>query len=979
SSGLPVSFAVASGPGTIVGGTNLSFTATGTVLVVASQGGDAIYNPAPNVTNSVSVGRIGQMITFLPIASQPVTGRVGLAATASSGLPVSFAVASGPGVISGGMNLTFTATGTVRVVASQGGDATYNPAPNTTNAVAVDRVSQTITFPTIPAQVVTSQVGLAVTASSGLPVSFAVASGPGTIVGGTKLAFSATGIVCVVASQSGNSMWEAAASVTNAVSVMNPPAGEIWLVQTNVVVNEDVVNVELRVVRTNGNYGVVSVDYTNRPVTASAGLDYGVVAGRLTWADGDASDKIITIPVVDDSVDEPDEVFEVVLTNAVGTVILGTNVASVTIVDNDDPPAGVIQFAVTSTEVGEAGGSVTLNVVRTGGSYGVASVEYGSEDGTATAGLDYEDIRGVLNWPDGDTSERIITIKISDDLMDEPNETFSVKLWNAVGVELGNRDTAAVTIVDNDNNPEPGTVQFSPSSYSVNEDAGTVTLTVTRTGGSFGSASVDYTTSDGTASTGSDYTSRSGSLSWSDGDTSSKTITVSITDDILDENNETFTVTLSNAVGAGLGSPSSATVMIVDNNEYAEADLEVSDLKFEPVNLWAGDHPAMISFDLVNEGPEDIVSPETQLEINFYLSSNTTFGDEDDIAIGTTTEDITLSAGTQTTIRDPGRAHNTDVTIPEGTSGDYYVFVSVGYVSPSHWVDPDGAYAMRDGPINVRIHPVVNDYDGDEVSDMMVYDEASGKWAIRLSESGEWVQFVFGGPGYETVPGDYDGDCKVDPAIHQRKGYQWYIMLSGMEYAAISFDFGGEGETKGAVGDYNGDGRADPGLYEEGSGRWYVLLPNTEHGNYEVASVVFGGLGYTPVAGDYDGDGCTDPAVYEEATGEWRVMLSDKGYRVVAMVLGGPGYRAVVGDYDGDGKSDPAIVSASGGWYYRLSSHGYSLSGPDAFGVTGKPVVGDFDGDGKADPAIMDSSGNWYFWLSGSFYTRDGPYALILP
>jgi hypothetical protein len=309
---------------------------------------------------------------------------------------------------------------------------------------------------------------------------------------------------------------------------------------------------------------------------------------------------------------------------------------------------------------------------------------------------------------------------------------------------------------------------------------------VTRTGGSSGPATVEYTTADGTASAGNDYTSKSGTLSWPDGDASSKTITVSITDDSLDEADETFTVTLRNAVGANLGSPISATVTIVDNDEPSpyQADLEVSGLKLEPGNLWAGDHPAMISFDLVNDGPRDIVSPDTQLLISFSLSSNTVFGDEDDIAIGTKTNDLALPAGSQTTIRYPGRAHNPDVTIPEGLTGDFYVFVNVQLKSQSGLIDPDGAYAMRDGPIQVRIQPsdeddidikhrgVVNDFDGDEQSDPMAYNESSGEWAIWLSAYEEWVRFTFGGSDYETVPGDYDNDCLTDPAVHQRKGSQ---------------------------------------------------------------------------------------------------------------------------------------------------------------------------------------------------------------
>lgn len=113
----------------------------------------------------------------------------------------------------------------------------------------------------------------------------------------------------------------------------------------------------------------------------------------------------------------------------------------------------------------------------------------------------------------------------------------------------------------------PGSIQLSASTYSVAENGGTVTITVTRTGGSSGAVGISYATSNGTATAGSDYTSASGNLSWADGDTANKTFVVSITDDGTVEGNETFTASLSGPTGgATLGSPASATVTITDND-----------------------------------------------------------------------------------------------------------------------------------------------------------------------------------------------------------------------------------------------------------------------------------------------------------------------------------------------------------------------------------------------------------------------------
>ena len=112
----------------------------------------------------------------------------------------------------------------------------------------------------------------------------------------------------------------------------------------------------------------------------------------------------------------------------------------------------------------------------------------------------------------------------------------------------------------------PGTLALSLSSYSVNEAAGTITVTVNRTGGTDGQVTVDYTTSSGTAIEGTDFTDATGMLTWLDGDAAPKTFNVPITNDPIFEGNETFNVTLSNPTGnASLGT-SAAIVTILDDD-----------------------------------------------------------------------------------------------------------------------------------------------------------------------------------------------------------------------------------------------------------------------------------------------------------------------------------------------------------------------------------------------------------------------------
>jgi len=124
-----------------------------------------------------------------------------------------------------------------------------------------------------------------------------------------------------------------------------------------------------------------------------------------------------------------------------------------------------------------------------------------------------------------------------------------------------------------------GTLQFSSTTYSVTENGGQATITVTRAGGNNGTISANYATTDDTATAGNDYTQTTGTLYWSDGDSADKTITITITDDGDSEGNETFTITLTDPIsGENLDN---ATVTISDNdttlvtlNEFTAMALE---------------------------------------------------------------------------------------------------------------------------------------------------------------------------------------------------------------------------------------------------------------------------------------------------------------------------------------------------------------------------------------------------------------------
>ena len=123
--------------------------------------------------------------------------------------------------------------------------------------------------------------------------------------------------------------------------------------------------------------------------------------------------------------------------------------------------AGVRQHPV-QDEVGEAGGTITITATRTGGSDGAVSVTVSTADGSALAPDDYLAVAGgILSWADGDTAPKSIDVTIVNDLLDEPDETFTVTISGPQGgAVLGSPATATITILDDDSGSVNTTVEI---------------------------------------------------------------------------------------------------------------------------------------------------------------------------------------------------------------------------------------------------------------------------------------------------------------------------------------------------------------------------------------------------------------------------------------------------------------------------------------------------------------------------------------
>jgi parallel beta-helix repeat protein len=368
----------------------------------------------------------------------------------------------------------------------------------------------------------------------------------------------------------------ASTTVTILANDATTSAGTLQLNVSTLNAPESTGSITVWVNRLNGSSGPVSVSFATVNGSALSGSDYTGRTGILSWVDGETTGKGITIAVTNDTAVESNESFTISLNTPTGGATLGSPVSTtVTIQDNDAAStAGALRFSTSAVSVAENGGSVTLTVHRVNGSSGAVSVAWNPINGTAVAGFDYVYSNGTLSWAAGDIAPKTITLPIINDTTVEGSQTFSVALASPTnGATLGSPISVTVTILDDDTAPTtPGTLQFTATTASVSESGGSVSLSISRTGGSSGAISVSYAASNGTALAGSDFTAQSGTLSWAAGDTANKTISIPVINDTVVENAETFRVAISNPLGGStLGTATSVTITIQDNDTVTSA------------------------------------------------------------------------------------------------------------------------------------------------------------------------------------------------------------------------------------------------------------------------------------------------------------------------------------------------------------------------------------------------------------------------
>ncbi len=355
-----------------------------------------------------------------------------------------------------------------------------------------------------------------------------------------------------------------------------------------------------------------TVDYATASGTATT-ADYPVTSGTLTFAPGEAT-KTVTPLTTEDTLDEADELFYLNLSNASGSATITDTQGVATIVDDDAEPS----FSINNVSATE-GNNLNFTVTKSGSTSLSFSVNYATANGSAGAG-DYTAKSGTLTFAAGETT-KTVTIATTGDTTDEANETLNLNLSGATGGSTISDGQGVGTINDNDAGPA-----FSVNDVSVTE-GGNLTFTVTKSGTTTQSYSVNYATANGSAETG-DYTAKSGTLTFGASETS-KTVSVPTAGDTTDEANETVNLNLSGA-SAGSSISDSQGVGTINNNDatpsFSINDVSATEggnLTFTVTTSGATERSFDVTYDAQNGSATAADYTDTSGTLNFGSGTTT--------------------------------------------------------------------------------------------------------------------------------------------------------------------------------------------------------------------------------------------------------------------------------------------------------------------------------------------------------------------
>ena len=354
-------------------------------------------------------------------------------------------------------------------------------------------------------------------------------------------------------------------SVLTIIDTATSP-GYLSFASTNFSANESAGTADLTVTRTNGSSGSVTISYTTTPGTALPGVNYVASSGSgtLTLADGIIS-GVIPITLVQNSLVQPPVSFTVALSNPTGGAVLIDPTNTTVTISSDN--FGVA-FLNATNYVNETNSSVYVSVERIGDASLPFTVNFATANGTARAGVNYQETTGTLSFGSGQTLEAIQVPLYNDN--DTSNLMFSVALSGPTAGAQVAIPTNTVVVLQ----PSQAGLSFTSSTNEIAKNNDDILIAVVCSNPSIEPVpstnvpplSVKFSTADGTATAGIDYAATNGTLIFTNG-LATNYFAVPIINNSLPEGNRTFSVNLSSPTAPGkLVSPSTQVVTILDDN-----------------------------------------------------------------------------------------------------------------------------------------------------------------------------------------------------------------------------------------------------------------------------------------------------------------------------------------------------------------------------------------------------------------------------
>ena len=458
------------------------------------------------------------------------------------------------------------------------------------------------------------------------------------------------------------------------------------------------------------------------------------------------------------------------------------DIPSVTVtIDEDDSST----LSVSAARAAEDAGYVVFEVDISPANDQEVTVNYATSDGTATAGQDYTAANGTLTFPANSAASQSIRVAVTDDEMDEDDETFTLTLSQASMAALaGGGETLAATGTITDNDDPQVTVSFGDSSYTVTEgDA--VEVTVTLSADPEREVTIPINETENGASSD-DYSVAPRSLSFASGETS-KSFTFTANDDRIDDDGESVDLAfgaLPDGVSAG-GLTPSATVTITDD-DMAGVSIDPTELSVDE----GGNSSYTVVLD-TQPSADVTVAVSGHAGTDLSLSGQTLTNDELTFTPvnWNAAQSVTVTAG-----QDDDAAADAAVTLSHAVSGavEYAAISAEDIPSVTVTIDEDDEAGVSVNPTTLTV------LEGSTASYTVVLTtQPSADVSVTISgHSGSDVSL--GGPTLSaetltftpvnwniaqtvTVSAAQDDDAAADPAETLS-----HTVSGAVEYAAIS-------------------------------------------------------------------------------------------------------------------------------------------------------------------------------------------------